>query len=434
MDSQRYPNRPYDTTTIHHLFKMEYSKLVAVLTKSFGMVHMDLAEDITSETFFAALNTWPYKGIPANPTAWLYTVAKNKAKNHLARDTISKRKIADTAYINQYEETNIDFSDNNIADSQLQMLFAICHPAISPKAQISLALRILGGLGLDEIADAFLTTKETINKRLQRAKKKLKVKKVQMTAPGREELKDRLDNVLHTLYLLFSEGYYSESNTAVIRKELCLEAMNLAYLVLKNPVTNTHASNSLMALMSFQASRLEARIQENGHPVLYQDQEENKWDKTLIEKGFFYLQQASKWEIASKYYVEASIAYWHTIKSDSKEKWESILKLYDLLLKIEYTPLVALNRIMAFAKVKGREPALLEARKLNLTNNHFYYLIISELSRGIAWNSAEEALQKALEHCKNETEIKFIKTKLQKLKMEINNVKHHQHENRVDSA
>lgn len=160
-----------------------------------------------------------------------------------------------------------------------------------------------------------------------------------MIIPDESQLQTRLDTVLRTLYLLFSEGYYSERNPSLIRKELCLEAMNLAYLLLQNDLTNNHSTNSLMALMCFHSSRLDARLSEKGEIILYQNQDENLWDKTLIEKGFYYLQQASKWEIVSKYYLEASIAYWYTVKNDNQEKWESILSLYDQLLKIDYTPI-----------------------------------------------------------------------------------------------
>ncbi|MCB0540453.1 MAG: sigma-70 family RNA polymerase sigma factor, partial [Bacteroidetes bacterium] len=221
---------------IPNLFRVEYSKIVAVLSKAFGIDYIEIAEDLTSETFLMAVETWPYKGIPENPTAWLYTVAKNKAKNYFNRNKILRDKIFPELKQSdkQWNELDIDLSDKNIADSQLQMMFAICHPAISEKSQIALALRVLSGFGIDEIADAFLTNKETINKRLHRAKKKLLSENVRMIIPDESQLQTRLDTVLRTLYLLFSEGYYSERNPSLIRKELCLEAMNLAYLLLQN--------------------------------------------------------------------------------------------------------------------------------------------------------------------------------------------------------
>lgn len=232
------------------LFRTEFQKIVAVLCRSFGMENMEAAEDIAGETFLAAMETWPYKGIPENPAAWLYTVAKNKARNYLRRRQLFTGKIA--SRLQQAEQINepaeIDLSARNITDSQLQMLFAICHPAIAAEAQIALSLRILCGFGIEEIADAFLTNKETINKRLQRAKEKLRAEKVAVEFPAEKEIDQRLATVLTTLYLLFNEGYYSESHEAVLRPDLCLEAMRLTYLLLENKSTNQPAVNALLAL------------------------------------------------------------------------------------------------------------------------------------------------------------------------------------------
>lgn len=402
---------------IPHLFRTEYSKLVAVLTKTFGIEHIEIAEDIVSETFLLALDTWPYKGKPANPTAWLYTVAKNKVKNHLVRNNIFTTKVAEklTTTEKPFNEINIDLSDKNIADSQLQMLFTICHPSISTESQICLALRILCGLGLDEIADAFLSNKETIHKRLQRAKEKLHSENIKIEMPGNDLIKERLDTVLHTIYLLFSEGYYSQSNNSIIRKELCIEALNLAYLLLQNSLTNTHATNALMSLMCFQSSRLEARQSENGIIVLYEDQDKQLWDTELIEKGFYYLQQASKWEISSKYYIEASIAYWHTVDNNNTDKWPSILKLYDALTTVNNSPIVVMNRILALSKVKGNREAIKEAEKMNFKKNHFYFVLLAELYKEIEKDRALENLQMALNLCKTDTEKEMISRQIQKL-------------------
>lgn len=170
--------------------------------------------------------------------------------------------------------------------------------------------------------------------------------------PNHKQIDKRLDAVLHIIYLLFSEGYYSESNNAIVRKELCVEALNLAYFLLGNQLTNTHSTNALMSLMCFHSSRLDARQSENGNIILYENQDKKLWDTELIEKGFYYLQQASKWEITSKYYLEASIAYWHTVGNDNKDKWTSILNLYEALLSVDNSPIVALNRILHYPKCK----------------------------------------------------------------------------------
>lgn len=406
----------HESELVPHLFKTEYSKMVAVLTKSFGLHNVETAEDMVSDTFVSALDTWPYKGTPANPTAWLYTVAKNKLNNHLKRiDTHGKIIKKYESIEPQPAETDIDFSEHHISDSQLQMLFAICHQSISAEAQICLALRWLCGFGLDEIADALLTNKETIHKRIQRAKAKLQAENIQLIAPTNENVSERLPIVLHIIYLLFSEGYYSENNGAVIRKELCAEALNLAYLLLNHEPTNTHESNSLMALMCFQSSRLAARQSTTGDLILYDDQDRALWDTAFIEKGFHFLQQASKSEPKSTYYIEACIAYWHTLENTNPDKWISILKLYDQLLVSNPSPVVALNRVWAFAKVHGYQLATIEAEALPLQHNHFYHILLAELYVDRDPDLAKFHLKKAVTLCKNETEESQIEQKLSNL-------------------
>lgn len=403
---------------IPHLFRTEYSKITAVLCKLFGIEHIEIAEDIASETFLLAFETWNYKGIPQNPTAWLYVVAKNKAKNYFTHNKIFAEKILKQLQFGNIkdEEIEIDLSEKNITDSQLQMLFAICQPSISKESQIGLALRILCGFGIDEIADAFLTNKETINKRLFRAKEKLRLERVEIKFPDKIEIDKRLETVLTTLYLLFSEGYYSERQNTVIRKDLCLEAMRLTYLLIENEQTNKHQTNALLSLMCFHSSRLDARTTENGEIILYQDQDENLWNNELILKGNYFLKQASNWDIVSKYYLEASIAYWHTIKEDTIDKWENVLHLYNHLLQLEYSPIVALNRTYVLSKVKSREIALAEAEKLNLSDNHFYHILLGELCKDDDNITAKKHFEKALSLAKTKAEKQTIKKKIDELK------------------
>jgi RNA polymerase sigma factor (sigma-70 family) len=250
---------------IPHLFRTEFRKITSVLCKHFGIAHIETAEDIASETFLSALETWTYKGVPPNPTAWLYTVAKNKATNLLKRNNLFSQKITtEIRHLSPVQtEPEIDLSEKNIQDSQLQMLFAICHPSLPPEAQIGLALRILCGFGIDEIANAFLSNKEAINKRLFRAREKLRTEKVSIgfpgEFPGETEIIKRLDAVLTTIYLLYSEGYYSETQDAVLREDLCFEAMRLVTLLLENDQTNQPAVNAVYSLMCFQSSRFPAR-------------------------------------------------------------------------------------------------------------------------------------------------------------------------------
>ncbi|MEO8171918.1 MAG: sigma-70 family RNA polymerase sigma factor [Sediminibacterium sp.] len=399
---------------IPHLFRTEFRKIVSVLVKLLGMQHIDMAEDIAGETFLAALETWPYKGVPENPNAWLYTVAKNKAKTYLNRNHIFSSKIVGHLQQEQtvVSEMDIDLSEQNITDSQLQMLFAVCNPVISTEAQIGLALRILCGFGIEEIANALLSNKETISKRLVRAKEKLRSENICIAFPGNTEISSRLEPVLTTLYLLFNEGYYSESSDVVLREDLCLEAMRLTYLLADNEHTDLPVVNALLSLMCFHASRFKARKDEKGEIVLYQDQDESLWDETLIAKGAWFLHKASKGNTISKYHLEANIAYWHTIKTDTKEKWENILQLFNQLLQIEYSPVAALNRTYAFSKKYGKEAAIIEAEKLQLLNNPYYFSLLGELYTGIDHTKAKQHFEKAIELAKNAGDKKVIQKKL----------------------
>jgi RNA polymerase sigma-70 factor (ECF subfamily) len=411
---------------IPHLFRTEFRKITAVLCKFLGIEHIEMAEDIAGDTFLSALESWSFNGIPENPTAWLYSVAKNKAKNYINRNQIFTGKIAPRIKYSSsgHEEPVIDLSDKNIQDSQLQMLFAVCHPSISAEAQVGLSLRILCGFGIEEIANAFLTSKETINKRLFRAKEKLRLEKVPIEFPGEAEINDRLESVLTTLYLLFNEGYYSESQDSVLREDLCLEAMRLTYLLVENEQTNQPNVNALLSLFCFHSSRFEARKNEHGEIVLYQDQDEMKWNYELINKGVYFLHQASRGNKISKYHVEAGIAYWHTMKADTKEKWENILQLYNRLLQIEYSPIAALNRTYALSKAyaflkdgaaKGKQLAIIEAEKLNLADNHFYFMLLGELYTDIDNKKAKQNFQKAHSLAKTSTDRKTIQRKIDAL-------------------
>ena len=378
---------------------------------------MQIAEDIASETFLLAVDTWTYKGLPANPAAWLYTVARNKAKNILHRENIFSQKIAPEikGSATAIEEPEVNLSEQNITDSQLQMLFAICHPSIPTEAQIGLALRILCGFGINEIANAFLKNNETINKRLSRAKEKLRTEKVKIEFPGKTEINDRLEAVLRTLYLLFSEGYYSETDNAILREDLCEEAMRLTYMLIENPSTNLPNVNALYSLMCFHSSRFAARKNEKGEIILYHDQDESLWDQELIMKGIYFLHEASKGNKLSKYHIEAGIAYWHTIKSDTKEKWDNILQLYNKLLVIEYSPIAALNRTYALSKAKSKHEAIIEAEKLNLSSSHFYFTLLGELYTGIDDNKAKGNFQKAILLAKTDTDKRTIQNKMNKI-------------------
>lgn len=403
---------------LKHLFQQEFTRIVAVISKRFGLQHIEIAEDIVSETFLLATETWQAKGIPANPPAWLYTVAKQKTLSHFRRNKIFEDKVIPEINRNQELQHNPDdlnFSQQNIKDSQLQMLFAICTPAIASEAQIGLALRILCGFGIDEIAEAFLSNKETINKRLFRAKEKLRTEKIQLTLPEENQIAGRLDNVLRIIYLLFSEGYYSKTQNQILRKDFCIEALRLAVMLTEYETTNLPKTNALIALMCFHSSRFNARQSDEGDLVLYEHQDESLWDTALISQGIHFLNLSASGDDLSSYHIEAKIAYCHCTKEDTQGKWEEILQLYNQLLMINYSPAAALNRTFALYKANGAELALIEAEKLKLEHNHFYWVLLGELYKNIDSDKATACFEKAKILAKTPAEQLLIQQKIQKL-------------------
>lgn len=395
-----------------HLFRQEYAKMTAVLCRHFGLKHIEIAEDIASDTFLKASENWAINGIPENPTAWLYTVAKNKTKDYFKNIAVFETQIKEAIKQNELEaEQDFEISSQNITDSQLAMIFAVCNPSNSTESQICLALQILCGFSIEEIANAFLTKIETIKKRLLRARANLRNDNFQIKILSETEIKLRLDAVLKTLYLLFNEGYFSKTNNQLIRKELCSEAVRLTLTLTENVLTNIPQTNALLALMCFQSSRLETRTNEKGEAVLFDEQDKNLWDKTLIEKGNYFLVNACCDNEISKYHLEAGIAYWHTTPTD-KNKWQHILQLYNQLILIEYSPITALNRTFAFAKVYGHDKAISEAQKLKLTESNYYHELLGYLY-------ADTDINKAITHYKQAIGLTKSKTEKQTLTREI---------------
>jgi RNA polymerase sigma factor (sigma-70 family) len=405
-----------------HLFREEYTKMTAVLCRLFGLKHIEIAEDIASETFLKANELWSIKGLPENPTAWLYTVAKNKTKDYLKRNTLFEKEIMPAVKPQemQSDEPFIDFTKQNISDSQLAMIFAVCNPINSDEAQISLALQILCGFSVEEIANAFLSNKQTIKKRLLRARGNLRKENFKLQSLSTSEIQARIDNVLITLYLLFNEGYFSKSNNNIIRKDLCAEAIRLTLILSEDPKTGTAQTDALLALMCFQSSRLDARINEIQEPVLFEEQDKKLWDKELIDRGNYYLVKACTGNEISKYHLEARIAYWHTTTADVK-KWENILELYNMLLQLEYSPAAALNRTFAFSKVYGKKKAIIEAEKLALTESLFYYSLLGNLYTDIDNSQAIQYFQSALQLTKSIADKAIINRNIHKLMTEKKN-------------
>ena len=397
---------------IPHLFRIEYRKIVAVLCRRFGLEQIEIAEDIASETFLTASQTWGIGGIPENPVAWLYSVAKNKAKNQLQRTRTFSEKVLPALENEGLEMPEMDMSPEHIEDSQLRMMFAICHPSISAEMQISLSLRILCGFGIDEIAAAFLSNKENIQKRLFRAKEKLREAGVRLELPSSPMMEKRLAAVLTTIYLLFNEGYYSSCEDQVMRKDLCLEAMRLCHMLAENNTTNLPQVNALLSMMYFHASRFEARLKQNGELILYEDQDTDLWNQELIKRGSFFLKKSAIGNNMSRYHLEAEIAFYHTQKIDSPEKWEAILHCYNRLLEVHYSPIAALNRTYALYKATGKEVAIAEAETLQLYNNPFYFGLLGTLYTGIDNQKAKSNFSLALQHAKSAAAKQVIQKKI----------------------
>ena len=305
-------------------------------------------------------------------------------------------------------------TSGQIVDAQLQMMFAVCHPSLSEESQICLALRILCGFGIDEISNALLSNKDTITKRLYRAKEKLKDNRIKLEFPSEEACQSRLDGVLTTLYLLYNEGYYSESNEAILRADLCFEAIRLMHILTQNPATNVPKTNALLALMYFHSSRFNAR-KNMGEMVLYADQDSSLWDQNLISKGAFHLHKAAVGNELTSFHLEAIIAYWFTVSNENGEKWQSILELYDQLLHLKNVPVVALNRLFALSKVRGNLAAIKEAEKLDIRGNPYYHALLGELYLSVNSGLAKAHFEKALFYAKTQAEKESIRRKITSL-------------------
>jgi RNA polymerase sigma-70 factor (ECF subfamily) len=388
--------------------------MVARICSRFGVDQLDAAEDIVGETFLAAAETWGLKGVPDNPVGWLYRVARNNTLNGLKHERVFRQKVKGELVRGSAwrVEPELDISPGNIEDSQLRMIFAVCHPSIPVEAQVSLALRVLCGFTIDEIAQALLTTKGNINKRLYRAKEKLRSSGVTLTLPDEREMNARLDAVMLTLYLLFNEGYYSASPDKLLRKDLCLEAVRLTYLLTEHREIVRADIYSLLALMCFQASRLNARVDAAGGLVLYEQQDSGLWDVELINRGNSFFVKACDAGVLSRYQLEAAIAWWHTHHRDGREKWENILMLYNKLLIMDYSPIAALNRAYAFAQVYGKEAAIPEAEGLELEGNMFYHSLLGELYMGVDVRVAIGHFERAVALASTEAERAVLSGKI----------------------
>lgn len=399
-------------TLLPHLFRQEYAKMTTALCRHFGLKHIEVAEDIAGETFLKASENWAIHGIPENPVAWLYAVAKNKARDYFRRVNLFETEIREA--LTYAETADFDYNDPHIADSQLAMIFAVCNPAYSTESQVCLALQILCGFSLEEIADAFLSKPETIKKRLHRARVKLRNDSFQIRELNNAEIASRSEAVLKTLYLLFNEGYFSKTNDRQIRKDLCAEAVRLTLMLTENTLTDTPQANALLALMCYQSSRLETRVDHEGKVILFDEQDKTLWDQSLIEKGHYYLVNACTGNEVSRYHLEAGIAYWHTTPAD-KNKWQHILQLYNQLILTEYSHVTALNRVFAFARVYGPEEGIREAAKLTLADGSDYHALLGYLYAGVDTSKAITHYHQAIKQSKSEAEKQALTRETERL-------------------
>ena len=389
-------------TTIGHLFRHEAGKMAAVLTRFLGVDQIDTAQDLVQDTLLKAMETWRFRGMPDNPTAWLYKVAKNKAIDWV-REQQRKSKLSKENESLILNATFVEelFHEDEIQDSVLRMMFACCHPSIQTESQIALTLKTLGGLSVAEIAYAFLTTEDTIAKRIYRAKEKIKQDNIKLDPPGLYETPARLDSVLHVLYLLFNEGYHSSHGDTVIREDLCAEAMRLTYLLVQHKSISLPKVKALMALMCLQSSRFASRKGDLGQIILLEDQDRKKWDQSLIKKGLNFLEQSSTGDLLTEYHVEASIASVHALAERFEDtRWEALVKLYEILNELKPGPMTSLNHAIAIGYASSPQQGIIELEKIDTLKDHYLYLcalgnfyLLSE-NKSLARLHFENALQK----------------------------------------
>ena len=339
------------------LFRRESGRLVSILTGHLGIHRLQLAEDVVQEALVRALQTWPYRGVPDNPAAWLTQTAKHLALDQLRREQRWQDKepgiAAEHARWLASPDTPTEDS-GTFVDDTLRMLFACFHPQLSPEAQTALALRTLCGLSPAEIAAAFLTSEAAISKRLVRARQRIRELALPFSVPGPDQLPARLDGVLGTLYLLFNEGYKASAGDRLVRDDLCHEAIRLAGLLEAHPVTRQPKTHAFLALMLLNAARLPARTDEAGGLLRLRDQDRRLWNQDMIQRGIRHLACSASGDVVSEYHLEAGIAACHsTAPDDSRTDWARVLSLYDQLAARSRSPIVALNRAVAVARVHG---------------------------------------------------------------------------------
>ncbi len=393
--------------------------MVAALTRVFGIHNLDLAEDVVQDAFCRALEVWKFRGIPENPAAWLMATAKHRALDVLRRQRTARTFAPELARFLESEWTLAPtveemFADHLVKDDLLRMMFSCCHPRLSEEAQVALALNILCGFGVGEIAGAFVSGHSAIEKRITRAKKVLAGSKKLFDVSVAAEFSARLPAVQRALYLLFNEGYHSASEEMAVRTELCREAMRLTAVLLQHPAGATPATFALGALMALDAARLPARLDESGQLHSLFEQDRSRWDQQLLAEGFALLERSASGSQLSEYHIEAAIAAIHAraLRAEDTD-WSAIVSLYDALLAIRSSPIVALNRAIAVGQSEGPARGLEElnaiADRERLAAYPFYAATLGELELRLARaDIARGHFERALSLARNPMERRFI--------------------------
>lgn len=410
---------------VDHLFRHESGKMIAVLSRIFGIHNLEMAEDVVQEAFLKAVQLWKFDQIPENPSGWLMQTARNKAIDIIRRRQNFGMYSKELALQLQTETENTVqqfFHDTEIADSQLQMIFACCHPSLKKEDQVALTLKIVSGFGIPEIARALLNNEATIQKRLFRAREFLKNENIQLEIPAGRELVRRLEMVHTILYLIFNEGYNSIKNDELIRKDICAEAMRLCLLLTEHQIGGQPSGFALLSLMCFQASRFDSRIDENNDIILLQKQDRSKWNRELIARGYQYLTRSSKGAAISIYHIESAIAAEHCLAKEFEDtNWTRMLELYDLLLKYKNSPIVSLNRAVVLSQTAGAAIAIENILKIDglenlLESNYIYSAVLGDLYlKSGNSTEAQEHLLRAYGLTSSNAEKKLIGDKLRSI-------------------
>jgi RNA polymerase sigma-70 factor (ECF subfamily) len=406
---------------VSHLFRHEAGKLVAVLIRIFGLEHLGLAEDVVQEALARALQVWPFQGVPENPSAWLMRTARNLALDVVRRQKNFRDKQPEIIQAMERDIAAPDgaiFSEQEIADDRLRLMFVCCHPVIPPEAQVALALKTLCGFGITEIARAFLTSDAAIAKRLVRARQKIHEAGIPFEIPSGPELEERLDGVLQSLYLLFNEGYKASAGDKLIRQDICEEAIRLGMLLAQHPAGDRPETHALLALMLLTAARTPARTDEVGNLLRLEEQDRTKWDRAMIARGMFHLARSAAGDRLSKYHLQAAVAACHCEAKDyASTNWEKILALYDRLVVCDPSPVIALNRTVALAEARGPQAGIEAINAIpdrqSLERYYLFYAVTGELELRLGrFRAAAAVFRKASELADLNSEKAFLKKRL----------------------